>query len=121
MKCKDCPCNVKGFFLCKPDVYTCIGVKEPFIIEDPNVECTEYPEMREEKSMGKVNLYRVNGIDYAPYVGDDGIYMPNAYGENVYYQCVMTKELFVEAYNKWIKNDSYGFIGQDDADDWSED
>ena len=33
----------------------------------------------------------------------------------------MTKEMFVEAYNKWIKNDSYGFVGQDDADCWSDD
>lgn len=122
MRCKDCPCNIKGFFKCKPYAYVCTGVKEPFVIEDLNVECTEYPEMREEKRY----VVNTGGIItepkiVEPYIGDDGIYIPNTYGNNVYYQCVVPKELFVEAYNKWIKNNSYGFIGHDDADDWSED
>ena len=43
-----------------------------------------------------------------PYVGDDGIYVPcETYvpkGCECAYQCVLTKEMFVEAYNKWIKN-----------------
>lgn len=42
-----------------------------------------------------------------PYVGDDGIYMPVAEysleGTMPYYRLVVTKEIFVEAYNKWIK------------------
>lgn len=42
-----------------------------------------------------------------PYVGDDGIYMPvteySLEGTMPYYRLVVTKELFVEAYNKWIK------------------
>ena len=122
MKCKECEAAVKGFFGCRPDEYVCIGVKEPFVISDINVECTQYSEKRKEKTMGKISHYRVNGKDYTPYIDDDGIYMPNAYNENVYYQLVMTKELFVEAYNKWIKNESViNFIGIDDADDWSED
>ena len=41
-----------------------------------------------------------------PIVTDDGIYMPvNEYsqeGTQSAYRCVMTKEQFVEAYNKWI-------------------
>ena len=42
-----------------------------------------------------------------PRVDDDGIYMPiNEYvleGTGSYYKLVMTKEMFVEAYNKWMK------------------
>ena len=64
-------------------------------------------------------------IRQEPYVDEHGIYVPaNEYvpeGCVSMYKCIMTKEMFVEAYNKWIKNDPYGFIGQDDADDWSED
>ena len=45
-------------------------------------------------------------IRQEPYVGDDGIYIPiNEYvpeGSASMYKCVMTKEMFVEAYNKWI-------------------
>ena len=47
-------------------------------------------------------------IQQLPYVGDDGIYVPlEAYvseGCECSYECVMTKEIFVEAYNKWIKD-----------------
>ena len=59
-----------------------------------------------------------------PYVDDDGIYIPlKEYvpeGCESAYLCVTTKEMFVEAYNKWIKNDD-PFYGQDTADEWSED
>lgn len=48
-------------------------------------------------------------IKQEPYVGEDGIYIllksyvpKGCFGV---YKCVMTKEMFVEAYNKWIKND----------------
>lgn len=34
---------------------------------------------------------------------------------------IVPKEVFVVAYNKWIKANDNTFIGQDDADDWSED
>lgn len=42
MKCKECKCCEKGWFASKPNDYVCIGVKHPFIINDINVECTEY-------------------------------------------------------------------------------
>lgn len=46
-------------------------------------------------------------IKQEPYVGDDGIYIPcDEYvleGYATSYRCVLTKEMFVEAYNKWIK------------------
>ena len=45
-----------------------------------------------------------------PYVGEDGIYMPVvSYIRDGYeapiYRLVMTKDMFVEAYNKWIKEE----------------
>jgi hypothetical protein len=65
-------------------------------------------------------------IKQQPYVGDDGIYMPvHEYvpeGTASMYTCVMTKEMFVEAYNKWIKGEpdvcTNPFVGQDDVDCW---
>lgn len=121
MQCKDCPCNVKGFFQCEPDADVCIGVKEPFIIQDLNVECTEYPEMREEK----ISIVTVSTIKepepVKPYVDNDGIYVPYEYDLR-YHRMLISRELFVEAYNKWIKPLTYEtFIGQDDADDWCDD
>lgn len=114
MKCKDCDCAVKGFFACEPNKYVCIGVKEPFVIEDTDVECTEYPEKR-------VTRIRIATITepkiVKPYVGDDGIYIPSRHD----YRChelLISKDLFVEAYNKWINGKSNTFVGQDDADDW---
>lgn len=48
-------------------------------------------------------------IKQEPYVDEDGIYIPlEPYvpeGCASTYKCIMTKEIFVEAYNKWIKND----------------
>ena len=42
MKCKDCKACKKGWFPSDPDEYVCIGVKEPFVINDVNTHCTEY-------------------------------------------------------------------------------
>ena len=43
-----------------------------------------------------------------PFVGEDGIYVPvEPYVEEVFtssYRCILTREMFVEAYNKWIKD-----------------
>lgn len=44
MKCKECKACRKGFFASKPEAYVCIGVPEPFVIDDIDVKCTEYPE-----------------------------------------------------------------------------
>jgi len=67
-------------------------------------------------------------IRQEPYVDNDGIYMPvNEYvpeGCASTYRCVMTRDMFIEAYNKWIKNNNADrhscFDGQDNADDWCE-
>ena len=49
MKCRECYCCEKGWFKSKPNAYVCIGVQEPFVIKDINVECTEYPEYKDRK------------------------------------------------------------------------
>ena len=49
MKCKDCSACHKGYFKSKPDAYVCIGVPEPFVINNINNECTEYSERRNKK------------------------------------------------------------------------
>lgn len=63
-------------------------------------------------------------IKHEPYIDDKGIWVPvNEYAHEALgtaYRCVMTKEMFVEAYNKWIKNSTYGNTSSDDADCWCE-
>lgn len=49
MKCVECSCCHKGWFQSKPDDYVCIGVAEPFVIQNINAECTEYPNKRNEE------------------------------------------------------------------------
>ena len=44
MKCKDCFACRKGFCESSPDVYVCIGVEEPFVINNIEQECMEYPD-----------------------------------------------------------------------------
>jgi hypothetical protein len=39
-----------------------------------------------------------------PFVNDDGIYVPCNFNSN-YYKLLISKELFVEAYNKWIADE----------------
>ena len=53
MKCKECDYNIKGFFKCEPDAHVCIGVPEPFIIENVDVECTEYSNKRTDSTNHK--------------------------------------------------------------------
>lgn len=56
-----------------------------------------------------------------PFVGDNGIYIPSSVDPRVH-QCIITKELFVEAYNKWIKPQKRSFVklGEDTAEEWCE-
>ena len=63
-----------------------------------------------------------NGALHKPYVDDKGIHAPFAYDGQIFDQCIITREMFVEAYNKWIKNAANNpFVGVDDADDWCDD
>lgn len=58
-----------------------------------------------------------------PYVGDDGIWIPHCVDPRSY-MMLISRELFVEAYNKWIVDAQDKHIsrayGEDDADDWCE-
>lgn len=102
MKCKDCECNIKGFFKCKPEAHVCIGVKNPFVIKDVNVECTEYPDKHIDVTTAEIKPTEPIGS----YVGDDGIYVPSDYDFRAH-KLLISKKLFVEAYNKWIKGDKH--------------
>lgn len=46
-------------------------------------------------------------IKQEPYVDDYGVYVPDREyvpsGTVSTYKCIMTKDMFIEAYNKWIK------------------
>lgn len=46
-------------------------------------------------------------VKQEPYVDDYGIHVPEKeyvpQGTESVYKCIMTKEMFIEAYNKWIK------------------
>lgn len=113
MKCKDCDYKMKGFFACEPDKYVCIGVKEPFLIDDIDVECTEYKPITFTAPIKPSEPVQ-------SYVGDDGIYIPYEYDPR-YHRMLISRELFVEAYNKWIKNNaSQSMSNDDDADCWCE-
>ena len=70
MRCKDCDCAKKGYFQSRPDAYVCIGVKEPFVIEDyPNAECTQYKHTIDSNGAMNDGLYMElfifqNGVKY---------------------------------------------------------
>lgn len=102
MKCRDCSACYKGFFASKSEAYVCIGVPEPFVIDDINVECTEYPS-------AVLPLKQEVYMKQYLYVDDTGIYAPcEEYaqeGTASNYKLVISKEMFIEAYNKWIKGE----------------
>ena len=56
---------------------------------------------------GKIRTDNIKYTRRYPYVNDDGIYMPCSEYEpescDTTYRMLMSKEMFVEAYNKWIK------------------
>lgn len=91
MKCKECTACCKGWFESKPESYVCIGVKEPFIIDDIYQECIVCP-------TAKI----VQPEPAKPYIDDNGIWMPSVTNPRCH-QMFMSKELFIEAYNKWIR------------------
>lgn len=67
-------------------------------------------------------------IRQEPYVDDHGIYVPDKEyvpeGCASTYRCIVTKEMFVEAYNKWIKpeyRNTFPTVSRDDDSDcWCE-
>lgn len=48
MKCRYCNACQKGYFKSQPDKYVCIGVPEPFVIDNLDSYCTEYSQKNEE-------------------------------------------------------------------------
>ena len=54
----------------------------------------------------------LNGERYASYISDDGIYSPMIYNDSVYYQLIVPKYLFIEAYNKWIKGEENNEVSE---------
>ena len=77
MKCRECNCchealltrwsSIDECYTTKY-VHECWGVKEPFIIKNINIECTEYPERRnkvvEDVSIEKAIEYFKYGISH---------------------------------------------------------
>jgi hypothetical protein len=98
MKCIDCISCKKGWFKCHPSDYVCLGVKHPFVIEDVNQECTEY-------KWDSIKTVEIRPTEPAKaFVDDDGIYI--SYDNDPrYHRMLISKDLFVEAYNKWIKGE----------------
>lgn len=47
MKCKDCEYCKKCCFPGNTNLYVCEGVNIPFVIEDIDVQCTEYLYIKE--------------------------------------------------------------------------
>lgn len=62
---------------------------------------------KENVKEGRVDVSEQEYIKQHPFVNDTGIYMPSKEyvrkGFVSEYRLVMSKEMFVEAYNKWIK------------------
>ena len=53
-----------------------------------------------------IRYARIEPVEPAkPYVGENGIYVPSEVDLR-YHKLLISRELFVEAYNKWIKEES---------------
>lgn len=83
MKCRECSGCYKGYFASQPESYVCISVREPFVIDNINAECPEYPEKRRQLKLcpfcGCEAEYREHGGWWAVHctnclaqIGDDG-------------------------------------------------
>lgn len=64
MKCINCFCCKKGWFPSKPNEYVCIGVKEPFVIDNVYAECPAYPEKRDYISIEDAITHFKHGITH---------------------------------------------------------
>ncbi len=77
MKCCNCESCTKGFFKSRPDDYVCIGVKEPFIIENINSECSEYNEEywdnRYKNLKNKINMLEFDKIVMLDFIEENGL------------------------------------------------
>ena len=88
MKCKDCGCCHKGWFSSEPEAYVCIGVKEPFVIDNIYSDCTEYVDRAASDKVEVVRcphcdesyyqeLYSTTTCLYSPAIYKDGKLISN--------------------------------------------
>lgn len=104
MQCKECSACVKKFYTNNVYVHMCNGVPEPFVIDDIEQECTAYKttSLKIQEDIEDMETYYKQN----PYVNDKGIYVPvNEHvpiGTASAYRQLIPKEIFVEAYEKWI-------------------
>lgn len=109
MKCKECNCLYTKVYVGGTYEYWCHGVKVPFVIKDINQECTEYKTtiLKIKEDIDSMETY----CKQNPYVDDDGIYVPLhdrvKVGTMSAYKNLIPKEVFVEAYEKWISPAKY--------------
>lgn len=75
MTCRECDCSKRGYFASKPDAWVCLGVQEPFVIENMDRECTEYQHKRQQK------VYKKN-----PVTLNYGLVMRFRDGTDLYYE-----------------------------------
>ena len=102
MKCRECSCCHKGYWTSSPDVYVCIGVKEPFEIYDINQECSEYKEK-----------HNTTEPDLCPFCGKKPKIYRSTFSERYRVRCedgcgaetapFSTKEKAVMAWNRRMK------------------
>ena len=62
--------------------------------------------MNDKSGIDKIQVFTATIAPAKPakaYVGDDGIYVPSDV-DCRYHKLLISRELFVEAYNKWIKD-----------------
>ncbi len=89
-RCIDCDACRKGWFSSKPDKYVCIGVAEPFIIDDIYDKCKIYND-----DNVKDNLY----IDYR----DDKMVVMRMVGCDIYVVKEIKGSAAYKLYYKLIK------------------
>lgn len=100
MKCKDCNnCEQVFYDDAKTECdHVCTCVQDPFVIDDINSECVE-PQNIATIAIANISCDYSNAPAF--YVDDEGIYT-SVVGTSAYQQ-IMSREMFVEAYNRWIK------------------
>ena len=98
MKCKECDCCKKGWFPSKPKDYVCTGVYEPFVINDINVECTEYPEKR--RKYKNIEDVLIVGVDFDSNSGC--LAVTRQKGDKIYVINLLHNDEALDLYNKLI-------------------
>lgn len=100
MICKECSCMRLGWIKSRPEEAWCIGVKNPFRIENINQKCTEYLDREMDTVPSFGNIMDTNEYHYPPtltiLVGIPGV------GKSTYARDVVTQE----SKTVWISSDA---------------